>query len=259
MQGSAIFTTALGLIFINALLSLVLSALNEWLMRLRARRGLLLKEQTARLLGVRIGEAYEKQPLIAGLRDNAKGDGYPSYMPPFIFASALLDIGYDFHTGTHTQPGQFTVKKRWGHIADQQLLESLRQDATNFGSLQVRIEKWFELSMERTSGRYKREVQTVLTVAALGVVLLGNVDTIAIARSLYDGAARNLPVSFAIGGKLSLAIFRLEKLAGLFLSWAAISLGAPFWFDVLNKVVNLRQTGIPSDQSVKGRAGGLIA
>ena len=26
------------------------------------------------------------------------------------------------------------------------------------------------------------------------------------------------------------------------------SLGAPFWFDMINKLVNLRQTGLPPDQ-----------
>jgi len=33
------------------------------------------------------------------------------------------------------------------------------------------------------------------------------------------------------------------KLMGLFLTTGAVSLGAPFWFDVLNKLVNLRSSG----------------
>ncbi len=35
----------------------------------------------------------------------------------------------------------------------------------------------------------------------------------------------------------------LVKLIGLLLTGAAVSLGVPFWFDVLNKVVNLRSVG----------------
>jgi hypothetical protein len=37
-------------------------------------------------------------------------------------------------------------------------------------------------------------------------------------------------------------------LAGWLLSMFALSLGAPFWFDLLGKLVNLRQTGTPPDE-----------
>ena len=33
------------------------------------------------------------------------------------------------------------------------------------------------------------------------------------------------------------------KLAGLLVTAGALSLGAPFWFDLLNKLVNLRAAG----------------
>jgi hypothetical protein len=35
----------------------------------------------------------------------------------------------------------------------------------------------------------------------------------------------------------------LIKAVGLFLTGLAVSLGAPFWFDMLNKIINLRSTG----------------
>jgi hypothetical protein len=35
----------------------------------------------------------------------------------------------------------------------------------------------------------------------------------------------------------------LAKIAGLLLTTAALTLGAPFWFDLLNKIVNIRGTG----------------
>lgn len=34
-----------------------------------------------------------------------------------------------------------------------------------------------------------------------------------------------------------------SKIAGLFITTMAVSLGAPFWFDILNKIVNLRSVG----------------
>lgn len=38
---------------------------------------------------------------------------------------------------------------------------------------------------------------------------------------------------------------RLRKILGLFVTVLAISLGAPFWFDMLNKLTNIRLTGKP--------------
>jgi hypothetical protein len=37
----------------------------------------------------------------------------------------------------------------------------------------------------------------------------------------------------------------VQKLLGLLVTAAAVSLGAPFWFDMLNKAVNLRAAGQP--------------
>ena len=35
----------------------------------------------------------------------------------------------------------------------------------------------------------------------------------------------------------------LSKISGLILTTLAVSIGAPFWYDVLNKLVNLRAAG----------------
>ena len=39
------------------------------------------------------------------------------------------------------------------------------------------------------------------------------------------------------------------KTAGLILTSAVVPLGAPFWFDMLNKLVSLRQAGLPPDDN----------
>lgn len=46
--------------------------------------------------------------------------------------------------------------------------------------------------------------------------------------------------------------FILVKLFGIFFTALAVSLGAPFWFDLLNKVVNLRSTGKPPKGAGQG-------
>ncbi len=42
------------------------------------------------------------------------------------------------------------------------------------------------------------------------------------------------------------------KLIGLFLTIFALSLGAPFWFDILSKFVNIRSAGTPPGETKKG-------
>lgn len=41
----------------------------------------------------------------------------------------------------------------------------------------------------------------------------------------------------------SIALFAFEKILGIIITTMALSLGAPFWFDLLNKFVNLRAAG----------------
>jgi hypothetical protein len=41
----------------------------------------------------------------------------------------------------------------------------------------------------------------------------------------------------------------LMKFAGLFLTTIAVSLGAPFWFDLLNRLINLRSVGNPPEKT----------
>jgi hypothetical protein len=43
----------------------------------------------------------------------------------------------------------------------------------------------------------------------------------------------------------------LARLLGWMLTILAISLGAPFWFDMLNKLVNVRSAGKSPDEAAK--------
>jgi hypothetical protein len=42
---------------------------------------------------------------------------------------------------------------------------------------------------------------------------------------------------------------RIYKIFGIFFTAFAITLGAPFWFDLLNKIINLRFSGNPPNPS----------
>lgn len=161
--------------------------------------------------------------------------------------------------------------------------------------LQQNIEQWFNDSMTRSGGWYKRWTQKVLLGVAIVVVLGANVDTLTLAkRFMRDNALRASVVAAAEktiqndsvnptkdnqarqdflkeADKLSLplgwvpdaadpykadqipqtTVGWLMKLLGLAISIFAISLGAPFWFDILSKVVNLRGAGTPPGETKK--------
>jgi hypothetical protein len=46
----------------------------------------------------------------------------------------------------------------------------------------------------------------------------------------------------------------LKKLAGLLLTVIVLSLGAPFWFDLLKRIISIRSAGVNPDEK-KGKAG----
>jgi hypothetical protein len=165
------------------------------------------------------------------------------------------------------------------------LRRSLRTIIHGSGSLsdaQGRIEAWYDQMMDRVRGRYARRVQWVTVCAAIVVAGMMNADTIMIANELWkDSSLRAYIVAqaeqAAEGGSVQLSTEEARKLlvdfpigwvsgsefkgdprsfpeawtaralkgAGLLVTIFAISLGAPFWFDLLNRLVNIRSTGKP--------------
>lgn len=166
------------------------------------------------------------------------------------------------------------------------------------------IEDWFNSSMDRVSGWYKRRSQWFLVAIGLFLAVLGNVDSINIANVLSnDTGLRNALVAQAgqyaanqksqngqtdnqvtasftqanatidkirklglpVGWNMSHRIGRdndsrglpdrddpagwVLKVLGLMLTAVAVSLGAPFWFDVLNKFIVVRSTVKPDEKS----------
>jgi len=166
------------------------------------------------------------------------------------------------------------------------LYRSAGGDAVRF---QRAAEEWFDDAMERVSGWYKRRIHVILAVIAALTVTLLNADTLAAGKVLWrDDAVRAAVVKEATdtaagtldAAKLETAVKKLDlplgwrlsfgdeptqvpndpvawvqKLLGLLLTIAAIQLGAPFWFDLLSKIVRVRSTGAPPPASDAVRRG----
>ena len=154
--------------------------------------------------------------------------------------------------------------------------------------VQKNIEAWYDAAMDRVSGWYKRTTQALLFVLGLVIAVLLNVNTITIADYLYrDKAAREAMVAraqsaaanpeFANRATYQSIQTELESLklpigwdqplpqrpgsngqpttdwlkviVGLLITAFATTLGAPFWFDLLNKVMVVRSTVKPHEKS----------
>jgi len=166
------------------------------------------------------------------------------------------------------------------------------------------IEKWFDTSMDRVSGWYKRRAQLIIIAISIPIVVLLNADTLTLSDSLLKnevvreqlvnaarervaaaegeatGQTQETPQDLlnelkglnVLGWKQTspdtvdpreapafhIGFLGIEdalegndfdvagwawKVFGLGITILAVSQGAPFWFDILKKAVNLRGAG----------------
>jgi len=200
---------------------------------------------------------------------------YPAYLPARVFASALLDFD-----GKGAKRSVEDAIKAVPSAQARQALTTLWVDANgDVIAFRRSVESWFDDAMERVSGWYRRRVHLVMWVLAIAVAVVLNVDTIRIADHLWkDKTVRaavvartenppaaqappvtdiaksvdtleelKLPIGWTVEtrpeGTWDWFLTALMKAIGLVLTAAALTLGAPFWFDLLGKVARVRSAG----------------
>lgn len=268
MFGSAILDVAVALALIYFLLSVVTSHINEvvagW-MDLRAKR---LEQAIRVLLGDKdLANKVLANPLLSTLSGTSSRK-LPSYIPAQTFALAVFQE-------LVPQPGESTymdqiklavdaLPESSGSKSLSALITAAQGDREKAVS---QVEAWYDSAMERVSGLYKRRVQWVMLGIASALTLILGVDTAAITSALVHqenlraavaGAAQNatagtfqqalntlssLPVPIGWAHLPTSFNAWLLKAVGLAVTALAASLGAPFWFQVLNIFTNPRQTG----------------
>ncbi|MBD0257041.1 MAG: hypothetical protein ICV83_15090 [Cytophagales bacterium] len=164
------------------------------------------------------------------------------------------------------------------------LLTAIDTAQGDLNRAQANLEAWYDSGMDRVSGWYKRSTSWVLFWIGLFTAVALNINTITIADYLYrNDAARAALVARAeaaakdtsftnrnyeqaraelnamalpIGwGNVELGLARgwwesvFAPLLGWLLTAFAATLGAPFWFDLLNKVMVIRSTVKPHEKS----------
>lgn len=298
MFGSQVLEVMIGLLLVFLALSVVCSGIKEIIASLFALRSRTLEIAIRKMLHEINGDAAKnllQHPLIAGTVSPDKK--LPSYISSRNFALALVDI-----ISPQSDPTQArTIVDLRAGIANLPAT-NLRKTLLGFidtaqGDLDCALKKtehWFDDTMQRVSGWYKRLAQKLIFAAGLVLCLALNADTFQISRELWsDEALRNAvvaqatkrvrdgkPVDTTAEASQELTLAQLQKVSdevraahplplgwsrepkglrgtlgswpegllkvlGILASSLAILLGAPFWFDLLNRVINLRISGDP--------------
>jgi len=323
MFNSVVLNVVIGLIFIYLLYSLLATIIQEIIATNLGLRAKMLNKGISRMLddnsnAKETSDAFYSHPLIKYLGEN-NSRSKPAYLNSKNFSKVVIDL----LRGDKLLANQSFIplidqslndgKTLWGDgtkICPQTLsyLKSLWVDAQGDVEMFRRLlEQWFDDTMERASGWFKKKTQMILFLIGFALAIIFNIDTISIAgklskdpklaAQLADNAAiymqnnkemlnvqlntpgalgnqnseeykSSLDSIFTRSSNLMItandlvkgSINDTNKLMGLgwtgdandFIWWRniigwlitamAISLGAPFWFDLLNKFMKMRSS-----------------
>ncbi len=329
----------IGLSFLYFILAVLCSGIKEFYAGIFNLRAATLEDAISRMLdsvekegASQYAKDFYDHPLI---RDLAKDGKKPSYIPAQYFSGALEAILRARSIGSADFPA--LIKD----LPDGDLKKKLSMLATQAGNdvagLRTQVETWFNNTMDRVSGWYKRKAQVIMFCASIILVIAVNADTVAVARTLWQNpAVRDSVVDDALEAQKSMnpapapgagsstgsatsaspstgtsaagpgtpttsgtgsspssstssgansadaqrqlvqsAQTQLKtladinqfpigwskaevpqgweqwglRLAGWLLSAFAATLGAPFWFDAMSKLINLRTSGAPPQRA----------
>jgi hypothetical protein len=330
-----VLDVAIGLVVVYLLLSLICSSVNEGIESLLKNRACQLERGIREILsdpdGTRFAHLVYNHPLISALFQGKydpaqlkkrwwnpvvayRRKNLPSYIPATNFALAVLDIilpataehaggtagslqpagagGANTGTALREAALKFPVPE-----ASRALVILIDASARDVTTVRLAIEGWFNTTMDRVSGWYKRRTQILLFVIGLAMAAALNIDTVNICNHLIadpaprsslvttaqeyarrgdivaqrsqastpaaaadeappaDLVAQNLAKLRSLGVPIGWtqppqdAYHWLLKIAGILASALAAALGAPFWFDILNRFVVVRSTIKPREKS----------
>jgi hypothetical protein len=304
---STVLDVIIGVVFVYLLLAIMCTTINEWIAGVWSLRAKNLAKGIQQLLDQQPGtdgartflEQFYAHPLISSMLAPGKkpSEEHPSYLPARTFATVVMDLATSFKPGAISFADLENGAKALPAGDVRTTLLALIQNAgNNLDRAQKNIEQYFDNTMERVSGWYKRRTQIVIVVIATLLTVGTNADTLRIGRLLWTNSTLRAQiveraksrtgtpgatVEYPDKNKPLSPVFKPSKqeladlssllgwagetpsdwrtwparLLGWFLSIVAISLGAPFWFDTLNRLMNVRNAGRkPEDNNSAGAA-----
>jgi hypothetical protein len=312
MFQNAMLDIAIGLVLMYLMLSLVCTVVNEFVSTLANWRAKTLRSGLEKMIDTpELLETFKAHGLIDSQK--TKDGAEPSYLSAQTFVGALidsLDSGKPIPGIAEIQ--QAIEKLPAGSNVRDILLANLASANGDITKFRENLANWFDDSMDRISGAYKRYLKWFSLAVGIAVAVILNADSLRVGRALWtDPSLRSEtaevakryvnscpaqanpappapnagcvtpssdPVSLqkarndvdtALSTLRPLPIgwpekaeglwWFIQKFFGLLVTGLALSLGAPFWFDLLSKLVNIRGTGDKPQRHDEKVAQGKVA
>ena len=266
MFGSTVLEVAVGLTFCYATVALIVSTVQEALaaaLHMRAR-GLLdgIKSMLNDPQFTALARALYAHALVNPHDDFRPADpraltNKPAHIEPAHFAIALIDTVSSI-PGDYVQLGRDIDALTDPQV--RQVLQGIYQRADgDMEAFQLGVAGWFNAAMERVTCRYKRNAMMISFLLSLLLAVLFNIDSIGLFRSLWQHPALAAQLTAAptvIDARAMEALWRLPigwqdfpprlneqlalSVAGWLLTASTALFGAPFWFDLMRKTVQVR-------------------
>jgi hypothetical protein len=333
MFNSDVLEVGIGMSLLFLMMSMIATAIREGIEGLFKHRSKDLEQGLREMLNDTktgdysglVGRLYQ-HPLInslyRGTLEKARKGDLPSYIPSKGFVTALLDILVNAKSSTAPAPAAGaapvvapvelknnpltleSLKACVNDLPDQvrkPILLAIDDAQGDIDAVKANLAAWFDATMDRVSGWYRRRTQLILFIIGLCAAVFLNVDSLTVAQHLLSdkalrqgivGAAEKqqqnptpqasyaelsaafnsigLPVGWTQDpqDQMSWAIYPaaqmckaggtqcsyglgigIQTVIGWLVTAFAMMLGAPFWFDVLNRFMVVRSTIKPNEKS----------
>jgi len=302
MDLTVIIQVALGMIFVWVILAVITSQIQEWIASILSWRASLLEDTIEQMLGnPALKDKVYSHPLIQGLYSN-NGKRKPAGIPQDKFALVLFEKVINSGVTITDAKNTFdTLKKNVNALKATEEGSILKNFATSLDTLligieekeddathaiteaRIRVESWFNNSMERLGGAFRRRMQIIAIVVGITIAAALNVDTGAILTTLWrdpvlrqavvtqasqlqeaeiqagetpsaEDIAKNveklnvlsLPIGWSPKNIPTDANGWFAKIIGILLSGMAAAQGAPYWFDLMRKLLT-RNPPVPPE------------
>ena len=300
LLGSSMLEVAVGMAFFYLLLAIICSSINELIARFLKLRASTLQSGISELLAdptaTGIANELYQHPLIKSLE---KGSRLPSYIHSRTFAAALVDSIAQGVTTVAALKTSLASNDQIPADLKRQLTIIINDANDDMAEVRRGVAVWFDDSMARVSGWYKRKAQVATFVVASLIAIFINADSLKLANGmLQNPAAREAFIAQASaiaptdnGGVPATSLKAVKDAIqplGIELGWPdvdlssveavaryaanpanwlgnvpgwlitvfAILMGAPFWFDLVSRVANIRSSGTPPPSTTPARVGG---
>ena len=278
MSGSQALEVAIGLVLMLFMLSLVASSAVEVLSQLLRKRA----KDLAGIIDKMVGEPNDSTvPTVTGTTTyemlQIASNRQPSYLSARAFGDAVMEIVGTARTGAANAQAMY---ERLPSGLQKKLRPLLLSAQGDLIAIRAEVEGWFDQTMDRLGGAYKRWSQVVLFCIGLFLAVAANASVFGVAAKLWHDPVTRASVAQAAGqlvaepsagqpaANLKEVASQVDDLdevglplgwsgpnpagkgigvAGYVLGWLGtallVMLGAPFWFDLLTRLVSLRSAG----------------